>query len=486
MSDGGHTQELVCRYIEDGLDEAGLHELEELLDSDADACRAYVRELRVHAWLTVRFRRSAQGAGAPARGVFRRVVRWVPVSIAAALLVALGVSVGVRRAAPAAVVGQVRGEVLLVGPRASVPIHEGQQLRRGAVIRTGGGASGADLDLAAGAKVTLHAFTHLDLRGDSGPYVRVGTIDAIVSKRRASRGGFVCETPHAVLEVAGTRFTLRVARKENAPDAAGTTRLEVSEGAMLCTRRIDDRPVRVDAGRYTAIQFSGEIVTGALPSGGVGEGLIGYWPFDEGTGQTAYDLSGYGNHGTLKRGPAWTEGVAGGALAMNGRDSHVEIPAAQVLDPGLASFSYALWVNATESTGDHDMPWVRGGTSAYNPGYSVELGRGTWKACLSDGKQLCEMSFGRGEELVGKWVHLAAVIDREARQARLYRDGALVLERDISDLGALWPRIQARLGVTRDYEGRLRCPFLGRIDEMRVYNRALSEVEVRSLAQLGR
>ena len=42
--------------------------------------------------------------------------------------------------------------------------------------------------------------------------------------------------------------------------------------------------------------------------------LVGYWKFDEGEGDTAYDSSGYGNDGTLMNDPTWTNGISGKAL----------------------------------------------------------------------------------------------------------------------------------------------------------------------------
>jgi hypothetical protein len=55
-------------------------------------------------------------------------------------------------------------------------------------------------------------------------------------------------------------------------------------------------------------------------------GLVGYWPLNEGTGTVVYDNSGYGNNGTLTTAsstcgsacyPQWTTGINGGALSFN-------------------------------------------------------------------------------------------------------------------------------------------------------------------------
>jgi hypothetical protein len=56
------------------------------------------------------------------------------------------------------------------------------------------------------------------------------------------------------------------------------------------------------------------------------QGLVGYWPFDEGSGTIAYDYSGNGNNGTLVNGPQWVDGKVGKALMFNNSGGRVEIP----------------------------------------------------------------------------------------------------------------------------------------------------------------
>ena len=48
--------------------------------------------------------------------------------------------------------------------------------------------------------------------------------------------------------------------------------------------------------------------------------LIGYWTFDEGSGNVAADSSGNGNDGTLEGGPNWVSGQLGSALEFEGSD----------------------------------------------------------------------------------------------------------------------------------------------------------------------
>ena len=45
----------------------------------------------------------------------------------------------------------------------------------------------------------------------------------------------------------------------------------------------------------------------------LGEGLVGYWPLDEGAGTATADVTGNGSDGTLTGDPTWVEGKLGGA-----------------------------------------------------------------------------------------------------------------------------------------------------------------------------
>ena len=73
-------------------------------------------------------------------------------------------------------------------------------------------------------------------------------------------------------------------------------------------------------------------------------GLVGYWPFNEGTGTAAMDSSGDGNTGILLNGPTWSSGKSGLALAFDGTNDYVEIPHAQSLNLSTA-LTVSVWIN---------------------------------------------------------------------------------------------------------------------------------------------
>jgi hypothetical protein len=54
--------------------------------------------------------------------------------------------------------------------------------------------------------------------------------------------------------------------------------------------------------------------------------LVGWWRFDEGSGTTAYDFSGYGNEGTLQNGAEWGIGyLSNSSVQLDGDDDFVEV-----------------------------------------------------------------------------------------------------------------------------------------------------------------
>ena len=73
-------------------------------------------------------------------------------------------------------------------------------------------------------------------------------------------------------------------------------------------------------------------------------GLVGYWSFNEGTGNAAMDSSGNGNTGMLLNGPSWSSGKSGLALALDGANDYVEVSHAQSLNLSSA-LTVSVWVN---------------------------------------------------------------------------------------------------------------------------------------------
>ncbi len=201
--------------------------------------------------------------------------------------------------------------------------------------------------------------------------------------------------------------------------------------------------------------------------------LVLYLPLEEGTGTMTKDLSGWGNHGTLVNGPTWTNGRVGKCLSFDGVDDYV-YTTNQFTNP--QTFSITTWFKTSSASGHKIIGFenVQTGTGCTN--YDRHLYVGT------DGKLYFVVYDGETRVIStsitvtdNNW-HFA-VATFSSNTMNLYLDGNVV--------GSLSTgRAQNYNGWWRIGSYKLSGPnatngyFSGLIDEVRIYNRALSESEI--------
>ncbi len=204
------------------------------------------------------------------------------------------------------------------------------------------------------------------------------------------------------------------------------------------------------------------------------DGLVAYWAFDEGTGDVASDLSGNGNHGTIHDG-TWVDGVSGSGLDLTG--GYVNAGTGIPSFAGTAPYSIVAWVK-----GDAPQGWLVTRTNMGPPPYEVEFG-------LNVGGELyffrnappgmnsyveCNMGIEPG-----MWRLVAAVYN--GLDMSLYVDGNFEAFSD-SVAGGGAPDIAVILGGFHFY-GTPVAALDGQVDEVRIYDRALSDTEIELLYQ---
>ena len=215
------------------------------------------------------------------------------------------------------------------------------------------------------------------------------------------------------------------------------------------------------------------------------DGLVGEWHFDEGAGSVVEDSSGNGNDGVI-RGATWVKGKYGGALSFDGVDDYVEVPDSPSLDITDA-ITIELWVNPT-TLGDWDLMVHK--INAYGIGYSFVdypgiLGdRGKFEfhilKSLTD-YWTCGNSVS--SPIPGNWYHVIGTFN--GTQHKIYVNGNL--EGTVSYTGPFYttdyPFIFGgyfyHIIPTHPQEYLQKYLFNGIIDEVRIYNRALSAEEVK-------
>ncbi|NQV35363.1 MAG: discoidin domain-containing protein, partial [Phycisphaeraceae bacterium] len=213
--------------------------------------------------------------------------------------------------------------------------------------------------------------------------------------------------------------------------------------------------------------------------------LAGLWKLDDGSGTTATDASGNNHHGVLTNGPFWTtDGAMGGALECDGIDDYVVLDTLSYGDN--ADFSVALWVKTTGWDSDAAIMSNKDWNSGGNVGWAIAGGagnNGSWQWNYSDGSTRADFdpSVGAAPIAGGEWVHLCVTHDRDGL-ARFYHDGQPIGQVDISGLtGSLDAGFPTVLGTDGSEAAVWAYWFSGAFDDVRVYNRVLSEGEILGL-----
>jgi hypothetical protein len=198
-------------------------------------------------------------------------------------------------------------------------------------------------------------------------------------------------------------------------------------------------------------------------------GLVAAWGFNEGSGSSVADASGKGHVGTLSSTSWSAAGKFGGALSFNGSSSWVTVADASDLD-----FSSALtleaWVRPSVLSGWRTVLFKeRPGGIVYSLYANQSAGRPVGQVWL--GSEL--NAVGPAALGLNAWSHVASTYDGST--LRLYVNGALVSSTAVSGT------LAASSGVLRiGGNGVWGEWFAGLIDEVRVYNRALTAGEIQT------
>ena len=264
-------------------------------------------------------------------------------------------------------------------------------------------------------------------------------------------------------ELAATKYVL-------APDSATPGPLTIGCAALTGYHfkgTIDE--VRI----YNRAIGSGEVAADAMtPIQTPQADPIASYPFDEGSGTVAHDASGNPNphEGTLSgAGVKWAPGKYGTGLKFEGGEGCVTIPDATELQLG-EEFTLESWVKPAGELSQ--APAIFKESSEGFPSYDLGIGFNTpgkpEGRIGKEGKSHTDLAAGASLE-PGVWSHLALTWD--GAKLRLYVDGTLVATKY-----ALAPISQGSGPLAIGCGGS--DHFRGRIDEVRIYNRALDGGEV--------
>ena len=211
---------------------------------------------------------------------------------------------------------------------------------------------------------------------------------------------------------------------------------------------------------------------GIEDGGGRDKSLVGYWPFDEGSGNIAYDLSGNNNHGTLYNGPQWVDGKVGKALSFDGVDDYVQAGANGIPISNLER-TLVAWINPSIN---HDVWGFLGYGSGDCTGKQFYMGL----------KNSNRFTFWGGcSDYISNYI---LPLNQFSFLSITFKNGIVNMYANNQFIAGV-PRSVATPMVTKVIIGSesttdgssFRSRFKGIIDEVRIYNRALSADEIKAL-----
>lgn len=201
-------------------------------------------------------------------------------------------------------------------------------------------------------------------------------------------------------------------------------------------------------------------------------GLIGHWSFDAGTvaDSTAHDSAG-SDDGVIYGSTTPTPGKLGQALSFDGGSSYVDLP----VSVALPALTVSVWFNAASLTGGNPRLLANAHTDSDATGFQLMFNGGGSSGFFDVGNGSDEGQAAWNEQLqTGVWYNYVGTYD--GTTVRAYLNGVKVGSAPFS--GSIAPSGDVSVGDNIAYGGD---HFDGAIDDVRIYDRALSPQEVREL-----
>ncbi len=228
-------------------------------------------------------------------------------------------------------------------------------------------------------------------------------------------------------------------------------------------------------------------IASIAPAQGVDDGLVAYFKLDETSGTTAVDSSGQGHDGTvIGTNVTWAEGRDGGALTIAAPATGDVADRLEFPTTGMSTTagSICVWVYLADPQPASSGRYIFGHTSGTGTSFADRI-----QLYMQDGTNVSrKLDFGLGgshsvktdivELPMSQWLHLAFTWNNGVYA--IYLDGEQIANGSYSSLSAFGAIANfGNDGCGAPYEA-----FSGMLDEARVYNRALSADQVKTIFKI--
>jgi hypothetical protein len=246
-------------------------------------------------------------------------------------------------------------------------------------------------------------------------------------------------------------------------------------GTILPPREVEELPRTIVAIVCVLVAALATPAAAELPDEIYPQGMVAYWTFDDGAGTTLSDI--VGDHDGQIAGASWSEGMVGGSLDFDGLDDSVSFGTSAFLNTSSA-FSYSVRLRLD----DLGEGTCEGDDFAAYDQMIVATHEGPYLYLATTGRLVAMVETVAGWRLVaadtcswteGVWHHVAVTLDGTAM--RMYVDGSIVDEVAGGAKLTSGDGYFVKLGQMHYLD---QYYLDGAIDELAVYNRALTADEV--------
>ncbi|HCS19770.1 MAG TPA: hypothetical protein DIW47_04260 [Bacteroidetes bacterium] len=213
--------------------------------------------------------------------------------------------------------------------------------------------------------------------------------------------------------------------------------------------------------------FFGSLLYAQIPT----NGLIAYYPF---TGN-ANDSSGNSNNGTVNGAILTTDrfGDSNRAYLFNGSSSYIEVPNSSSLQSPTSEVTISAWVQITNLA---VLNWIidkriNVGSSPYSS-YGIFTANSEWRTGISTSNAI--VSTGKTAIVQNNWIHVLTLYT--GSKIYLYLDGVAVDSANLSG-NILYSTLPLYIGKSPNNAAYT----AGKIDDIRIYDRALNATEIGQL-----
>lgn len=203
---------------------------------------------------------------------------------------------------------------------------------------------------------------------------------------------------------------------------------------------------------------------------------IAFWNFEKVSGTTLLDASGNGYDGTLMNAPTFTEGKVGTAIYFNGTDQFVQFPFYEALDfSNTDNFTMSLWVKTDGS----ETGWkllAGNGRESKNNWYGIYYNGNNQNYRLSTQRPWGDAEIAKRK--ADEWTHLTIAFTASGKTFSLYANGVKTGTKTVSSVMSNGSEHGFLLGCSGASVGEY---FKGWLDNVRVYDRTLTDKEVKEI-----